>query len=212
MPQNTSSAVMQQRHEPSGSLDDFPTPPWATRALCENLIDLWYPISGKTCWEPAAGRGYMEFALAEYFHEVFSSDIHDYRDGANFTSIDFLGERAAGYRWIFDWIITNPPFKKASQFARRALELASQGVALFVRSAFLEGRDRYESLFLRWPPTAVLQFVERVPIVRGRIDRKATTATSYCWVVWDKNDEDGNTKLLWIPPCRKDLERDEDYL
>ena len=33
--QNTSSSVMQQRSEPQDSLDDFPTPPWATRALCE---------------------------------------------------------------------------------------------------------------------------------------------------------------------------------
>jgi hypothetical protein len=37
--QNRSSAVMQQRSEPHDSLDDFPTPPWATRALCEFLRD-----------------------------------------------------------------------------------------------------------------------------------------------------------------------------
>lgn len=37
MSQNCSSAVMQQRSEPRDSLDDFPTPPWATRALCEWL-------------------------------------------------------------------------------------------------------------------------------------------------------------------------------
>lgn len=30
--QNRSSAVMQQRAEPHNSLDDFPTPPWATKA------------------------------------------------------------------------------------------------------------------------------------------------------------------------------------
>ncbi len=35
--QNRSSAVMQQRSEPHDSLDDFPTPPWATRALCEYI-------------------------------------------------------------------------------------------------------------------------------------------------------------------------------
>ncbi|MGH8525505.1 MAG: SAM-dependent methyltransferase, partial [Gammaproteobacteria bacterium] len=31
--QNTSHAVMAQRLEPKDSFDDFPTPPWATRAL-----------------------------------------------------------------------------------------------------------------------------------------------------------------------------------
>jgi len=37
--QNTSHAVMAQRVEPHDSLDFFPTPPWATRALCEWIAD-----------------------------------------------------------------------------------------------------------------------------------------------------------------------------
>lgn len=37
MTANRSTAVMQRRVEPLDSLDDFPTPPWATRALCEWL-------------------------------------------------------------------------------------------------------------------------------------------------------------------------------
>lgn len=36
--QNTSHAVMAQRIEAKDSLDDFPTPPWATRALIEHVI------------------------------------------------------------------------------------------------------------------------------------------------------------------------------
>ena len=35
MKQNTSYAVMAQRAEAKDSLDDFPTPPWATRALID---------------------------------------------------------------------------------------------------------------------------------------------------------------------------------
>ena len=35
MTQNTFSALMQQRSEPHDGLDDFPTQPWATKALCE---------------------------------------------------------------------------------------------------------------------------------------------------------------------------------
>ena len=35
--QNTSHAVMAQRIEPHDSLDYSPTPPWATRALCEQV-------------------------------------------------------------------------------------------------------------------------------------------------------------------------------
>ena len=36
--QNTSHAVMAQRAELKNSLDDFPTPPWATRALVQHVI------------------------------------------------------------------------------------------------------------------------------------------------------------------------------
>ena len=36
--QNTSHAVMAQRSEPKDSPDNFPTPPWATRALLENVL------------------------------------------------------------------------------------------------------------------------------------------------------------------------------
>jgi hypothetical protein len=57
----------------------------------------------------------------------------------------------------------------------------------------------------------VLQFVERVPMVKGRCDPKATTATSYAWVVWFPSDVIGETKLEWIAPCRAALERSGDY-
>lgn len=38
MSQNVSTAVMQRRVEAPDSLDFFPTPPWATRALCEHVL------------------------------------------------------------------------------------------------------------------------------------------------------------------------------
>ncbi len=63
MSQNTSSAVMQQRAEPHDSLDFFPTPPWATRALMEHVIIPQLGLLGRkelrgmTCWEPACGPG-----------------------------------------------------------------------------------------------------------------------------------------------------------
>jgi len=69
-------------------------------------------------------------------------------------------------------------------------------------------------LFLTNPPDVVAQFAERVPMVRGRCDRKASTATAYAWLVWyidNHNEADKKTILRWIPPCRKQLELDCDY-
>lgn len=81
---------------------------------------------------------------------------------------------------------------------------------MLVRTVFLESVGRYENIFVPTPPTSVAQFVERVPMVKGRLDKKASTATGYAWVVWEKNCT-SETKLKWIPPCRKQLEREKDY-
>jgi len=85
-PQNKTHAVMSQRHEDSDSLDYFPTPPWATRALFQEVLkrpehkrDLFFEDkSNVTCLEPACGGGHMVKVLEEYFDNVTSCDIADY--------------------------------------------------------------------------------------------------------------------------------------
>lgn len=210
MKQNTSSAVMQQRREPHDSLDDFPTPPWATRALCEWLRREWCPEPGDwpsfTCREPAANRGHMVRPLSEYFGRVEGSDVHDY--GAGFAVRDFLFPTPLE---TVDWTITNPPFRLAEEFVRRALETSRHGVAMIVRSAFLEGQTRYQRLFSQQPPAAILQFTERVVMLKGRLaNPEDSSATAYCWLVWIAGS-DPDPRFHWIPPCRKRLERPTDF-
>jgi hypothetical protein len=225
MAQNRSPAVMARRVEPHDSLDYFPTPPWAARALCEHL-DSWGRIDTATCWEPACGDGHMAATLAETFASVAGSDVHDYGAARQDAVHDFLfpvdppfaGSWTGGAP---DWIITNPPFRLAEAFALRALELAGEGVALLVRTSFLEGIGRHERLFARFPPEWILQFTERVPMVKGRLDGEASTATAYCWIVWCQPCPSGTSRaprhpthfpaFRWLPPCRNRLERPEDY-
>lgn len=207
---------MQQRSEPHDSLDDFPTPPWATRALCYHVIG---SLIGRQqhAWDPACNRGYMVRPLTEYFARVYSSDIFDYSNEwpDQGRVVDFLWPNAMSLvmeKMGVDWIITNPPFRLAEQFIQHGLEIATHGVAMLVRTSFVEGVGRYERLFKVRPPSVVAQFVERVPMVKGRLDKSASTATSYCWLVWDKfKPLAGLTELVWIPPCRKGLERPGDY-
>lgn len=203
MAQNTSSAVMQQRSEPHDSLDYFPTPPWATRALCEMLHKQDVRTQGLLAEEPACAVGDMSRPLDENFAAVRSSDGHEYGFG---DVRDFLWQDDGPSS---DWIITNPPFKLAKEFALTGVQRARQGVALLVRTSFSEGVDRYKTLFRLHPPTVELVFVERVPMVKGRLDPKASTATSYVWMVWQQGR--AGTAKAWIPPCRKRLERPEDY-
>ncbi|WP_149589810.1 methyltransferase [Tabrizicola flagellatus] len=206
MSQNRSSAVMQQRFEPTDSLDDFPTPPWATRALFDQLIGRhgWLDPSDQSVREPAANRGHMVRPLTEIFRRVEASDIHDY--GAGFPVRDYL---AGPVPERTDWTVTNPPFRLAEKFVARALE-CSDVVAVLVRSAFLESVGRYNTLFRVRPPKMVLQFTERVVMHRGLLSPNGSTATAYCWIVWVRPYL-GPTELAWIPPCRKRLERADDY-
>ncbi len=222
MNQNTSSAVMQQRSEAKDSLDDFPTPPWATRALTEWLAGRGYPLHLQDVREPAANRGHMVKPLREAFGHVMASDVEDY--GFGFPQRDYLFGLDEHFDRT-DWSITNPPFRLAEQFIARALRLSRIGVAMLVRNAYLESEGR-EQLFTGTPPAFVLQFAERVVMLRGRLvragaldhanidpatgkPRKASTATAYTWLVWIKGETD--TRWRRIEKCRLRLEREGDY-
>jgi hypothetical protein len=201
--QNTSHAVMAQRFEDKESYDDFPTPPWATRALLEYVITPnWYE---HTCLEPGCGAGYMSRTLREYFADVEAYDAIDYggTEVRDFLTYEFEQQ--------YDWIITNPPFKYAEDFILKSLTLAKVGVAIFARTSFVESVGRYQRLFQHRPPTVVAFFTERVPINKNKVARDNTTATSYSWLVWMKNFNPHISKAVWIRPCRAELERDEDY-
>lgn len=210
--QNRSTAVMQRRAEADDSLDDFPTPPWAVRAMMEHvLVPLQGrdTLSGMCCWEPACNRGFMARPLMEYFGEVRCTDVHDYGWDGQEGIADFLfpnhPPRLAGG---VDWIITNPPFRLAEQFIDTGLGIAGKGVAVLLRVAFLEGKARYQSLFRERPPAIVAQYVERVAMVKGKVDPEASSATAYAWFIWC---DQPSTQLVWIPPVRDVLERPNDY-
>lgn len=207
-PINGARSVMATRQERDSSRDDFYTPPWATRALCEVIFPhleilpaLW------SAWEPACGEGHMAEVLKEYFGHVFATDIHDYSYGARG---DFLRYQPMA---DIDWIITNPPFRgsakpneprsdRALEFTLRALGIARVGVAMFVRTQWsVEGRERYEKLFEPHPPTLSARFIERVGLCKGRWDPDCSTATSYSWLIWIKGREP--MREFWIPAGQK---------
>jgi hypothetical protein len=197
-----------QRRQPPGALDYFPTPPWATRALFRHVLPAININAISNVWEPACGEGHMAAVVAEFVgSSVTASDIFNYGYGT--APIDFLNNpnplRPA-------WIITNPPFSIACEFTLRALDLATEGVAMLVRTQWIEGIGRYEKLFRYRPPSLYAPFVERVPMVKGRWDPDASTATSYAWFVWD-NALSRPSRVFWIPPgCRAGLTLPDDRL
>ena len=212
MSQNRSTAVMQRRVEAHDSLDDFPTPPWATRALCEFLVAEGHDLAAQSCREPAANRGHMVAPLFESFGHVMASDVHDY--GVGFPLRDYLFGPITHLDRT-DWTITNPPFRLAEQFIERALSLSRVGVAMIVRAAFLEGIGRFGRLFSVHQPAHILQFTERVVMHKGVLSPTGSTATAYCWIVWHSSTvgkmAHPSARFGWIAPCRRRLERAADY-
>lgn len=146
-------------------------------------------------WECACGEKNLSKVFEAHGHEVRSSDIED-RCGNEV--LDFLG--------IENWepwdgnIITNPPYAMATEFVYRALQLVGGGkkVCMFLRTLFLEGRER-KSLFLQFPPKVVYVFSGRIACLmnnEGDFDR-AGAAQSYSWFVWEKGYQ-GDTIVKWI--------------
>lgn len=207
-------AVMASRAPtlPEG-LDYFPTPPWAARAGGELITRL--DPAARSCWEPAAGGGHMAHGLADYFAEVRRSDVFDH--GGDFAEANFLtaeAEQLIG-DWRPDWVVTNPPFKLGEQFVRRGWAFARRGVAMLLRLQFIEGVGRH-ALFSRDCPLSVFApFCERVPMVQGRWDPEASSATGYAWFVWIKPEaawfdprivaarQLETPVVIWIPPGTK---------
>lgn len=202
------TSVQQRKVSKKDTLDDYPTPPWMTRALLEHSV-VGERIQGKTVLEPAAGRGFMSDVLKSYTGPdglVLSQDVKDY--GYPLDSIqDFIGPSASPDH---DWMITNPPFVQAIDFVIQGLVRAREGVAILERSAWLESKGRYEQLFRHLPPTWCLQFVERGCMYPGRVEPEFSGATSFMWFVWIHGEND--SRMGWIPPCRNELRRPDDHV
>lgn len=208
----TNLAVAHRRIEPLDSLDFFPTPPWATRALFVHVLGRG-GFQDLTVEEPACGQGHMAYPLADFFGTVHASDIHPYGYGA---VRDYLNPAAWSDIAAPDWTIMNPPFaEKSLAFMRRALSRSTRGVAAFVRTTQLDGINRYRYVFRGRRPAIVAQFVERVPLHKGRWIPDGDTMTPYCWIVWRLDQAVNRTDMEWIPPgCRQRLlfQRDLDNL
>lgn len=211
---NTSSAVMEQRHQPrNDGFDDFPTPPWQVRAFIEHALLPRFPdLRNQTAFEPCCNRGYMARPLAEYFGRVFTADARDYgwagqQHVGGFLFPDPLHPQVAEEG--VDWIIFNAPFRLGLEFIERAMQLKPRrGIVSLGRIAFVEGVERYERIFRDTPPTLEVQPCERVPMVEGRYDPDASTATCYRWLVWAPGIPREPT--IWMPPSKARLYRPED--
>jgi hypothetical protein len=119
--------------------------------------------------------------LREVGHVVYASDLIDYGIQHQATK-DFL--EVNGPPLGCKCIVTNPPYKLATQFVRHAITLVPK-VCMLLRLAFLEGVGRDD----------VLSKLARVHVFKNRLPRmhrdgwrgaRATSTIAFGWFVWDR--------------------------
>jgi hypothetical protein len=146
-------------------------------------------------WECACGEGHLSKVFIDHGFNVTSTDLCErgYGDGG----VDFLKctEQFDGD------IITNPPYKYASEFIEKALQLVPDGhkVAMFLKIQFIEGKARGK-LFTRCPPKTVWVSRSRILCAKNAdfagMKAAGGSAVAYAWFVWEKNYI-GDTILRW---------------
>lgn len=169
--------------------DFYATPPKA--------VDLLFDLEtfSKDIWEPAAGMKHIASKFEDRGYNVRCSDIID-RVG-DIEILDFLNSNET---WNGD-IVTNPPFKYATEFVRKAMESVTNGhkVVMFLKIQFLETQKRRE-LFEQYPIKTVYVASNRLGCAKGgdfQGQDNIGSSLCYCWYVWEKG-YNGDTKIKFF--------------
>lgn len=145
-------------------------------------------------WEPACGGGHLSKRMESLGYTVKSTDLFD--RGYGTPGIDFL-ECTESFQGN---IITNPPYKYAEAFCRKAIQLADYKVAMFLRLQFLEGKAR-KKLFTEHPPAVVYVSSSRIQVAKNadfeRMIAGGGSAVAYAWFVW-YSDWHKETVIRWV--------------
>lgn len=163
-------------------LDQYQTPPEAVRAL------LGVEALPAVIWEPAAGEGNIVRALQESGRTCWSSEIDPGYAFKPDDCEDFFKSTSAPAGC--NCIVTNPPFKDASQFISHSLALVDH-VHMLLRVNFWEGgtKDDLRDLVIRRnPPRRCWVFRERLPMMhrRGWTGKTAASSMTFAWFYWQR--------------------------
>lgn len=160
--------------------DHYATPAAATIALLQ-AEQVPHKI-----WECAAGDGAMSRVLEAAGHEVEATTLYDYGIGGG---VDFLQESTARAQAI----VTNPPFKLAEAFIRKAQVLGVDYMALVLKATYWHAAER-RALWNLWQPA-------RVYALTWRLDFKGLGAPAMeaIWCVWDGQVDRTDYRLLERP-------------
>lgn len=145
--------------------------------------------------EPSCGAGHLSKRLEELGHKVYSYDKIDrgYGEVQDYFFRETLPDDCS-------CILTNPPYKYATEFVLKSLELLPEGgmCCMFLKTTFLEGKTRWEKIYRTQPPFKVLQFSCRTSCAKnGDFKNYRSGAVAYAWFIWVKGFK-GLPTIDWI--------------
>lgn len=176
------------RHALKDRKDDlYETPPVAVWALlaAENVPS--------HVWEPACGPGSIVQTLRVSGRKVTATDLVDYGCERSHSGIDFLMERCPPPG--IEAIVTNPPYKLATEFVRHGLQIGVPIIYMLLRLAFLES-ERRTGIIDGGTLARVHVFKKRLPMMHrdGWNGPRASSSIPFAWYVWCRNHR-GPTEL-----------------
>lgn len=144
-------------------------------------------------WECASGENHIAQPMIEAGYSVRCSDI--IKRTPTTEQIDFL---KCNEIWAGD-IVTNPPYKNASDFVEKSMEVVQEGakIAMFLKLQFLEGQKRRQ-LFIKYPPKVIYVSSSRIMCAKnGDFEKYNQSAIAYAWFIWEKGYK-GETVVKWF--------------
>jgi len=178
---------LQSSHDHAArGLDAYFSPPEAVHSL----LGIESKHLPRHILEPAAGDGAIVKPLRAAGYTVTASDITDYGLEDCTSGVDYLtAEPVAGVKGV----VTNPPYKLALPFARKALQEVPY-LAFLLRTNFLESTSRLP-FFRARPPARIWISARRLPMMhrRGWTGPRAVSNTCFAWFIWDAAGASGCT-------------------
>lgn len=162
-------------------------------------------------WEPSCGLGHISETLKGHGYDVLSTDLKD--RGYGIGNIDFFKTKPDD-KFLTDWskgepfdIFTNPPYKYVLDYTLHALDMIPENgkLIMFLKTTFLETSKRKQFIFDVNPPVEMYQYSVRQGCAKngdfvkdfGSIE-KANGAVAYAMFVWNKHNDEKNSRIYWI--------------
>lgn len=178
--------------------DFYATDPIAIDVLLK-CFDLLKFDANKVVWECAAGTGNLSDRLIELGAIVYATDLIDRGNSRVKPGVDFL--QCTELPCDCNIILTNPPFKYATEFAQKALELLPDGgyYIAFMNISYITGQKRYNSIYKNGCLKYFCPFTKRVECWRNNDKEKhgGRAMVDFAWYIFKKG-YGGLPNLFWL--------------